>query len=402
MRRSFQQTLWNWASEHPLKPLIIWGSKGVGKSYEVEKFGQYHFDNTVVLDFKRQPDLIECFDPWYDYEDHILPENAILEEIEKACQQRIVPGDTLLVLDEMPNCPEMEKGLRIFSASRSDIHIIVTRSSMEDISQSFPHGEYAYAYLRPMTFLEYMRAAAPQWRERLIKFSRESPPTSAEHAELMQWVKRYFFVGGMPAAVLASLGEDSSAEVSRVHASILQSYESEIGPYASALRHKLLQPILTEAPALVNGINKIRDTGLIRVGYSMVYGTEDPRRPYVMGKRTKLFFLDIGLLQAFCPVDAEKLAEQFVWQELVATASSAVYVWDQPDSDEADIDFFTTLDAQILPIRVKPDREGSPYYIKNFMDKQSDRNIGLKIGDHELAMRDGILYLPFYMTDSCC
>lgn len=428
MKRVLEQELVAWKNRKEHLPLLLRGARQVGKSYLVEHFGRSHFENVVTMDFERRPDIGSCF--------QVREPHEIIKQLEVVFQQKIIPGKTLLFLDEIQECPDALVSLRYFKELLPQLHVIAAGSLMEfllnDHRYSFPVGRVEFLYLRPLSFKEFLQALAPVVLERLESVSQSAPLSPVEHNELLKWTRKYMFIGGMPAAVQAYLESESLLESQKVHHRILQAYQSDFGKYATQTQHKYLQMIFQRAPALVGQVLKYahidaesrsRDlkpalllmthAGLL----SQIFATTASGLPlyaHIREHRFKLMFLDIGLLQTACQVDARAffeneilqinagmLAEQFVAQELLAVQppfqNRPLLFWEGETGGQAEVDFVQTIQSQIVPIEVKAGSTGSLRSLQSFL-KQKKVPLGIRISEHALALHDNILSVPFYLT----
>jgi hypothetical protein len=429
MKRALEKELRVWKEREEHLPILLRGARQVGKSYLVEEFGKAHFEDVAVVDFEHRPELKSAFltrDP-----------NAIITELEFALKKPIKSGKSLLFLDEIQHCPEALISLRYFKEKMAHLHVIAAGSLLEFLLKeenfSFPVGRVEFLYLRPLSFVEYLQAAAPFIAERLATFNPKHIPSELEHKELMKWIRRYFFIGGMPSAVRASLQENSLLETQRIHNRILQAYESDFGKYAKHTQHQYLHLIFQQAPALIAKVLKyshidkeIRSrelkpalellchAGLLqRVFATTASGL--PLHAYIKDHRHKLFYLDIGLLQTATKVDATQffnqdllqinsgmIAEQFVEQELLAYSlpdqNGPLLFWER-DEGEAEIDFIITVGSEIIPIEVKAGATGALRSLHSFL-KEKRGKLGVRISEHPLSLRDSILSIPFYLIHS--
>ena len=238
----------NWQIKPKRKPLVVRGARQVGKTYLIRQFGHECFHNTVELNFERQPDLAQLFtskDP-----------NQILPLIELQYNAAINPGKTLLFLDEIQAAPQVFEALRYFFEERPDIHVIAAGSLLEfalaEPSFAVPVGRIEYLYLGPMTFEEFLLA---QGKERLVSFIRsfEFSATIPDplHRQLLDAVRQYLVVGGMPASVFAYTGSASLADTESEKQSILETFAEDFGKYARRADPERLRKVFTRLPLLI-------------------------------------------------------------------------------------------------------------------------------------------------------
>lgn len=429
MKRDLEAELIAWKGREEHLPILLRGARQVGKSYLVEQFGKTHFADVAVVDFENRPEFKDAF---------ITREpKEILSNLEFALKKPIKMGESLLFLDEIQHCPEALISLRYFKEKMPHLHVIAAGSLLEFLLKeenfSFPVGRVEFLYLRPLSFLEYLRAAAPLIAERIAEFSLTRIPNELEHKELLKWVRRYLFIGGMPSAVKESVREESLLETQRIHNRILHAYESDFGKYAKHTQHQYLHLIFQKAPALVSKVLKyshidkeIRSrelkpaldllchAGLLqRVFATTASGL--PLHAHLKDHRHKLLYLDVGLLQTATKVDATQffnqdilqinsgmIAEQFVGQELLSYSlpyqNAPLLFWER-DEGEAEIDFITAIGGDIIPIEVKAGATGALRSLHSFL-KEKKGKLGVRISEHPLSFRDSILSIPFYLIHS--
>ncbi|MBA2369558.1 MAG: ATP-binding protein [Candidatus Protochlamydia sp.] len=430
MKRALLEELiaWKDLSEH--LPILLRGARQVGKSYLVEHFGNKYFNDIAIVDFENRPEFKSAFktrDP-----------KDILAGLEIALNKPIKAGQSLLFLDEIQLCPEALISLRYFKEQMPQLHVIAAGSLLEfilkDENFGFPVGRVEFLYLRPLSFHEYLDAAAPFILQKINAYNLSRTPTQLEHTELLKWVRRYMFVGGMPSAVKTSLINDSLFDSQRVHYRILQAYESDFGKYAKHTQHKYLQMVFQKAPALVGQILKysrideqmrsrelkqaielLCHAGLFqRIVATTASGL--PLHAHQKIDRYKLLYLDIGLLQTETKVDATHffeqeimqinagmLAEQFVGQELLAYApayqNAPLLFWERTNGGQAEIDFVMEIGSDIIPVEVKAGSTGTLRSLHSFMQGK-EGYIGVRISENPLSLYNNILSVPFYLVNS--
>ncbi|MDB6081970.1 MAG: hypothetical protein JWO53_1242 [Chlamydiia bacterium] len=268
--------------------------------------------------------------------------------------------------------------------------------------------------------------------ERLESLSLKTPLSSVEHEEVLKWIRKYMFIGGMPAAVQAYLESGSLLESQKVHHRILQAYHSDFGKYASHGQHKYLQMIFQRAPSLVGQVLKyshidtesrsrdlkpalllLTQAGLL----NQIFATTAsglPLHAHIREHRFKLMFLDIGLLQTACQVNAQSffekeilqinngmLAEQFVSQELLTEQPSyqnrPLLFWEGETGGQSEVDFVQNIQSEIIPIEVKAGSTGFLRSLQSFL-KQKKSPLGVRISEQNLVFNHPILSVPLYLT----
>ncbi len=427
MKRTLEDELIQWKNRRERLPILLRGARQVGKSYLVEEFGKKYFEDLAVIDFEKDPLLKEIFS--------VRDPQEILNSLEFVLKKAIKEGKTLLFLDEIQNCPEAIISLRYFKEKLPGLHIIAAGSLLEfllhDENFSFPVGRVEFLYLHPFSFIEFLEATSPFAAKKIFQYSISTPPTNLEHQEYIKEIRKYLFVGGMPAAIQSSIEEKTLLEAQRVHRRILQAYESDFGKYAKKTQHKYLELIFQKAPTLITQVlkysridNDVRSRDLkpaldllCQAGLlQKIYATSAaglPLHSHQKIDKFKLQYLDIGLLQTKTKVDAEfffqkeilqinagSLAEQFVGQELLAYAppyeNEPLLFWERNQGGLAEVDFVISFKSYLFPIEVKAGSTGSLRSLQLFL-KEKKALFGIRISEHPLSFYDNVLSVPFYL-----
>lgn len=430
MYRLFSRHLENWKSELNRTPLIVRGARQVGKSHSVLKFGQAHFRNVCEVNLELDRRLLSCF--------RSRDADTICEQLEILLQQDIVDGETLLFIDEIQASQDALISLRSFKEKRPSLHVIAAGSLLEfsledDTSFSFPVGRVSFFFLQPMSFREFLLAMGHEKIvQNLATCSISKPCSLAVHEHLLDLLRTYYVVGGMPEVVATYQVSQSLRDAERVQSRLMQAFVADFGKYGRRYDFRRLQNILTAAPKLVgrrfkyshvDQHTKARDlkqplldlerAGLVRlVRASLATGL-----PLGADERDgvfKLQLLDVGLmlnalgLSAFdLPVvdflfgNEGALAEQFVGQELLAnqepSATPQLYFWARDVvGSEAEVDFVFPFQGRVIPIEVKSGTTGTLRSLRLFMNERNSP-FGVRISQHPLSFSDGILSVPLYM-----
>jgi predicted AAA+ superfamily ATPase len=427
MKRSLEALLIQWKDGKQPLPLLLRGARQVGKSFLATEFGKKYFQDLAIIDFEQKPEFKSIFsskDP-----------KEIILKMEFALKQRIIPGKTLIFLDEIQECPDALLALRYFKEQMPTQHVIAAGSLLEflihDENFSFPLGRVDFLYLRPFSFFEFLEAVDPFVTSYIYEFSLNKTPDELQHKTLLNLVRRYLLIGGMPDAIKSSLSEASLFECVKVQNRLLQSYESDFRKYAPFTKHRLLNLIFQKAPSLVAqnlkysrldpdhrsrelkpALNLLFHTGLLKPCYfSSASGI--PLHAYIKEDKFKLYFLDVGLLQAATKIDpmilleeeitqinAGMIAEQFVAQEIITysdpTTNSQLIFWETEKGGQAEVDFVISHRNHIIPLEVKSGSTGSLRSLKSFM-LQKKSPLGIRISEHGLSFHDGVLSVPFYL-----
>ena len=239
MKRFIDQELRKWKEAKRRKPLIVRGARQVGKTYSVKRFGQDCFDAVAVVNLERNPD-------WHRVFDGNLHPKRICADLEIVLQQKILPGKTLLFIDEIQACPRAITALRYFYEELPNLHVVAAGSLLEFAMQdiSFPVGRVQFSRLHPLCFAEYLQATGNDEAANIIL---GSPGTVSQtiHEFLCEELRRYFFVGGMPESVAAYVKTGSMQESFEVQAEICDTYRLDFSKYSPHSNKHCLNAVLT-------------------------------------------------------------------------------------------------------------------------------------------------------------
>lgn len=424
MHRNFKKLLLRW-KDHPLRtPLIVRGARQVGKTYVIQSFGKDEFKNLLTINFEASPIYQNCFES--------MDPLTILGEVELIYRQKIIPGETLLFLDEIQQCPKALQSLRYFKEKMPHLHLISAGSLLEfairDEDFSFPVGRVQFARLYPLSFEEYLEASGDsELKDLLYTLDSSSPPSLSIHQLLMQRITEYFIIGGMPASILAYLKTRSYLEVKYVQKALWEAFESDFGKYAKKSQHRHLKTIFEHVPRLLGdhvkysridpelpnpardmkqAIELLRLAGLLHP----ISATSAGSLPLLASlKETifKLLFLDIGLVQQVMNIDPQNpglmtgsLAEQFVGQEFFATSDPQLdprlFFWTRENSS-AEVDYLFPHQGIVYPVEVKAGKAGKLKSLHLFV-KEKKVPFGIKISQEPLGWNKEVLSVPFYLT----
>jgi predicted AAA+ superfamily ATPase len=430
MIRDIDHTLKTWKKEEHRYPLLVRGARQVGKTYSIRQLGKSEFDNLVEVNFEQKPQYMSCFDT--------LEPARIVETISVLSREDIIPGKTLLFLDEIQECPKAITALRYFYEQMPELHVIGAGSLLEfALSQEkfrMPVGRIQYLYMKPLSFLEFLDNSGDSRIRKLIEnASWDHLPSPSIHAHLLSLIKKYSVIGGMPAVVSEFISTSNLERCFQLQMIIIQTYRDDFGKYASKVKHKYLEKIFYAVPKMVGNKFKYshvdshmqsRDLGealsllekagvVYRIKQTSGHGL--PLEANTRERHFKMIFLDIGLMQNICGLSSDLLmsadedfikvyegavAEQLTAQELLAYGDSfsapSLHYWArEAKSSNAEVDFLIPCQSSVLPIEVKAGKTGTLRSMHIFL-KQYNISAGVRISQHYFSNVLPIVSLPFY------
>lgn len=432
MRRFLTQQLLEWKDRKRRIPLLLRGARQVGKSFAVQQLGEQHFKHFLTINFEKKPEYSKFFDD--------LDPKSILTKLETVTGQRIVPGVTLLFLDEIQVCPKAILSLRYFKEELPELHIIAAGSLIEftlnEGSFSFPVGRVQPMYLHPLSFVEFLLALQKDILvEQIQNCSLESPFHEVIHEQLIELLKQYLLVGGMPEAVQTFIDTNSILECQRVQSHILETYQADFAKYSTKTTHRYLNTFFDKAPGVIGTqfkythidanaqsrdlkttLEQLTWAGLIRCIYA-TSASGIPLHAQAKFNQFKLLFLDIGLMQRALRLDVQtvwendllqinagQLAEQLVGQELIAYENPyeqpRLHYWHREErTSTAEVDYVIQIKTRILPVEVKAGRTGRLKSLQVFLEEKK-APLGVRISQKALELEKNILSVPFYLISS--
>ncbi len=382
MDRHLMSRLDDWKQSPRRKPLILNGARQVGKTWLLKEFGATRYENVAYVNFDGNPAMTSVFEAGYD-----IP--RLLTNIQAGTGTRIVEGETLVILDEVQECPKALTSLKYFCEDAPSLHVAAAGSLLGlTVHQGtgFPVGKVNTLDLHPLTFREFMDAMGNSMLRELVD---EGDPISVNSfaSRLVPLLRQYYFVGGMPEAVSAFVESGVLSDARGVQQEILRNYRLDASKHLSALETEHVLAVFDSIPAHLSRENKkfifgqIREgarardyrsaiTWLTQAGLATRVGRVTkpgvPLSAYADGSAFKLFLLDVGLLGAMAGTSERDviggnslltefkgaLAEQYVCQQLVDDCGLSPYYWSAENS-RGEIDFLVQADGETYPIEVK-------------------------------------------------
>jgi len=401
MERKAEKKLLIWKDSPSRKPLLVTGARQVGKTWLMKKFGANSFENMLYVNFEKEIPLRTLFEQ--DYQP-----TRIVKVLETYFNQSVISGKTLLIVDEIQEAKGAITSLKYFREELPEQHLIGAGSLLGIAMKnqtSFPVGQVEFLNLCPMDFDEFLRATENQRLAELI-FQNDWQLLENLKTKVIELLKTYYYVGGMPEAVLTYSINQNLQEVRSIQESILQAYEQdfskhaplEIIPRIRMIWNGLVGQLSKENKKFVYGliregarakdfemaINWLSDYGLIH----LVHRTKKANFPlaaYSDLQAFKIYALDVGLLAAMGNINSRTLiekeqlftefkgalTEQFVLQEFKSEGMKQIYYWAN-DTGSAELDFLLEFENKILPIEVKASENLQSKSLKTFSSKYPD------------------------------
>ncbi|MBW2169167.1 MAG: ATP-binding protein, partial [Deltaproteobacteria bacterium] len=366
------------------KPLLLQGARQTGKTFILKEFGRNEYGNVVYCNFEEDPGLGQFF------QRDLNPER-ILSELSIYTNLEIHPEADLIIFDEIQVSNRALNSLKYFAEQKNDVHIAAAGSLLGvklSGHGSFPVGKVNFLHLYPMTFMEFLDAMGESRYRKLIENVEALVPLAeAFHSRLVELLRRYYFVGGMPEAVKHFTETGNGREAREIQEGIIKSYVFDFAKHAPAADIPKLTLIWDSIPkhlarenkkfvfsaikkgararAYENALIRLDDTGLIHRA-SAVETDKHPLMHYADTGCFKAYALDVGLLGAMARSSVELLVqgerlfneyegafvENYVAQQLVSHFHQPLYYW-RSKGGKAELDFLCEFGGKICPLEVK-------------------------------------------------
>jgi predicted AAA+ superfamily ATPase len=428
MKRSAMKDLLNWKENESRKPLLIRGSRQVGKTYLMKHFGQAQYEQVVYINFENNQTIKLLFDLDYNIE-------RIIKALEIFSGKKISFNNTLLIFDEIQEVPRALTALKYFYENAPEYQIICAGSLLgvalhEDIS--FPVGKIEFLELYPLSFFEFLNAMGKENYVEIIK-SGDFDFVQTFKNELTQLLKQYYYVGGMPEAVVSFVKNQSFEEVRKIQQNILDSYELDFSKHVPSEIIPRLRMLFNSIPSQLSKENKKFIYGLIKEGsrakqyevalmwlidcflihkVSRVNKNNLPLKAYEDLKAFKLFILDVGLLSCMTRLNLKtlleannlfvefkgSLTEQFVLQQLKTLKEFDIYYWTN-EKGSAKIDFLLDNGLSIIPVEVKAEINLRSKSLKVYNEKFSPKH-SVRLSLADFKKEESLINLPLWAVEA--
>jgi predicted AAA+ superfamily ATPase len=427
MKRLIDYHLLEWKGDKDRKPLLLRGARQVGKTYAVRVLGKT-FTDFIEINLETLPHFIQIF------EKDLLPERIVLE-ISVLLKKPIIPGKTLLFIDEIQVAPKAILALRYFYELMPELHVIAAGSLLDfAIAEvGIPVGRIQSLYMYPVSFIEFLAAQqATLLIEEILAHKIEQPLSDVIHEQSLALVGEYLAIGGMPQVVNCWATAKDPLRCGKFHFSLLDAYRQDFSKYASKFQIKYVEQIFSSIPrqlgnkfkySVIEGEYRKRELApaldlLVTAGIAhKVFhsaGQGIPLGAQVDPTDYKVIFLDIGLSQAVLDLDLAgwfvdpisefvnkgSLVEAFVGQELLAYSDPHMkrnlYYWNRKDrSSIAEVDYLMQK-KQIVPIEVKSGKGSTLRSINLFLETHPQSSYGIRFSTQNYSRHNNIDSYPLY------
>lgn len=426
MRRNALVKLLEWKNSKRRKPLIIKGARQVGKSWLMkEEFAKNYYDDYIYISFDKEAEAKKIFAETKD-------PKILLERISIYKNKKILPEKTLLIFDEIQECPQAIGSLKYFNEEANEYHIISAGSLLGTYLAKdtlFPVGKVNLMDLYPLTFDEFLEEVDEGMYKYYKSINSPEDYVEAFHNRMLEIFRKYLIIGGMPECVKSWVQNHDPQEVLEIQKELVTIYESDFLKHNKKISGgKILQVFRNIIPQLAKENNEkfvysVLKTGargkdfedaiewLITSGLSFkvnnIITPQYPLKAYEQHNIFKLFLLDVGLLKYMASLDNATillnesfkfkgpLIENYVLQQLVPQMDFIPNYYAM--GRDFEIDFIIQKNSLVVPIEVKAGLNKSANSFKRYIEKNNPQ-IAVRFNSSGYIKNGKITNIPLYLA----
>ena len=423
MRRNVIEELIRWKASEERKPMVLKGVRQVGKTWLMQEFGRSCYPHRVYFNFDEEEELKSIF------EANKNP-RRIVELLSLIAGEKILPGETLIIFDEIQECSAALNALKYFKERANEYHILAAGSLLGTLlaqPKSYPVGMVNLLELAPLTFDEFLEAVDPSLYAfyRGIQWGKEIEELF--HRRLLEAYSNYLIIGGMPECVASWVKHKDPARVSRIQRELIEVYENDFSKHNGRVNSGRILMVFRSIVSQLAKTNEKFIYGAVREGgrardfeeaiewlvsagmVNRVYNVSKPEHPLAAFDKLdqfKLFFFDTGLLKQMSGIDNSAillksdyqfkgpLTENFVLQQL----KGQFEVNPRYFSDKSgEINFVLQYGTEVIPVEVKGGEDKSAPSFKRYIAERGPGH-ALRFSKRGYRKDGGVTNLPLYLA----
>lgn len=423
MKRNAMQSLINWKNDPERKPLILRGARQVGKTWLMKEFGQTCYANYVYFNFDEEDELKSIFQANKN-------PHRIIELLSIISGEKIQPGETLILFDEIQECPEALNTLKYFKEKANEYHVVSAGSLLGTIlaqPKSYPVGMVNLLDIFPLTFDEFLEATDPALYTYYDSIQKEQTIEEIFHSRLSEACNYYFIIGGMPECVSSWIKYKDPARISQIQRELIEIYENDFSKHNGKINSGRILLVFRSIVAQLAKPNEKFMYGAVREGgrardfeeaiewlvsagmLNRVYNVskmEHPLSAFDKLDQFKLFVFDTGLLKHMAGIDNSAillkssypfkgaLTENYILQQLQGQFEIAPRYYSDKNSE---IDFVLQNGTDIIPVEVKAGEDKSAPSFKRYV-AENHPAAALRFSKRGYRKDGDITNLPLYLV----
>ena len=423
MKRNAIQDLIAWKDSEDRKPMVLKGARQVGKTWLMKEFGQNFYDSYAYFNFDEEDELNSIF------QTNKNP-HRIIELLSLISGQKILPGKTLIIFDEIQECPEALNALKYFKERANEYHVISAGSLLGTLlaqPKSYPVGMVNLLEITPLTFDEFLEAIDPSLYLYYEEIQKQQPIEEIFHKRLLEAYDYYLIIGGMPECVASWIKHKDPAKISQIQQELVEVYENDFSKHNGKVNSGRILMVFRSIVSQLAKPNEKFMYGAVREGgrardfeeaiewlvsagmLNRVYNVskmEHPLAAFDKLDQFKLFLFDTGLLKHMAGVDNSAillkadfqfkgpLTENFVLQQLLGQFEVAPRYY---SDKQMEIDFVPQNGMEIIPVEAKGGENKSAPSFKRYIAAHQPEH-SLRFSKRGYRKDGDITNLPLYLA----
>ena len=423
VKRNAISALKKWKNSDSRKPLVMRGARQVGKTWLMKEFGQSCYDSYVYFNFDEEEELKSIF------EMNKNPQR-IVELLSLIAGEKILPGETLIIFDEIQECPEALNTLKYFREKANDYHVIAAGSLLGTLlasPKSYPVGMVNLMDLYPLTFDEFLQASDPAAFIYYESIQKEQPVEEIFHSRLLEAYHYYLIIGGMPECVSSWMEHKDPAKVAQIQRELIEIYENDFSKHNGKVNSGRILMVFRSIVSQLAKSNEKFLYGAVRQGgrardfeeaiewlvsagmLNRIYNVSKMEHPLAAFDRLdqfKLFVFDTGLLKYMAGIDNSAillksdyqfkgpLTENYVLQQLRGQFEVEPRYFSDKNGE---IDFVLQYGTEIIPVEAKGGEDKSAPSFKRYVAAHKPEH-AIRFSKRGYRKDGYITNLPLYLA----
>lgn len=423
MKRNALESLIRWKSSEDRKPMVLKGARQVGKTWLMKEFGRSAYDSFVYFNFDEEEELKSIF------EANKNPQR-IVELLSLIAGEKILPEKTLIIFDEIQECPPALNTLKYFKEKANDYHVIAAGSLLGTLlatPKSYPVGMVNLLDIYPLTFDEFLDATDPILYTYYESIQKEQDIEEIFHNRLLDAYNNYLIIGGMPECVSSWVKYKDPAKIREIQHELIEIYENDFSKHNGKVNSGRILMVFRSIVSQLAKPNEKFIYGAVRQGarardfeeaiewlvsagmLNRVYNVgkmEHPLTAFDKLDQFKLFLFDTGLLKYMAGIDNSAillktdyqfkgpLTENYVLQQLRGQFEVEPRYYADKNSE---IDFVLQYGTEIIPVEAKGGEDKSAPSFKRYIAQNQPKH-ALRFSRRGYRKDGAITNLPLYLA----
>ena len=423
MKRNAMRDLVQWKESEDRKPMVLKGARQVGKTWLMKEFGSNYYQNYVYFNFDEEDELKSIFEKKKNPQ-------RIIELLSMIADEKILPGDTLIIFDEVQECPEALNTLKYFKEKANEYHVIAAGSLLGTLlaqPKSYPVVMVNLLNVHPLTFDEFLEATDESLYKYYCSIQKEQLIEEIFHNRLMEAYNLYLIIGGMPECVTSWVNHKDPAKISQIQHELIEVYENDFSKHNGKVNSGRILMVFRSIVAQLAKPNEKFMYGAVREGgrardfeeaiewlvsagmLNRVYNVSKMEHPLAAFDKLdsfKLFVFDTGLLKHMAGVDNSAillqsnyqfkgpLTENYVLQQFCGQFEIEPRYYSDRSGE---IDFVLQYGTEIIPVEVKGGEDKSAPTFKRYINEKQPAH-AIRLSKRPYLKNGLITNMPLYLA----